>query len=193
MVAGVVIIYMRAFQIGDRVKIADAVGDVVEKILFVIRVRTIKNVGITIPNAMVLSNHIINFSTLSKRDGLILHATVTLGYDVDWRKVHELLIKAARATKMIEPHPEPYVFQTSLDDFYVTYEINASTKHPKEMSEIYSELRQNILDCFHEAGVEITSPHYAALRDGNPAAIPDEHLPRDYNPPGPAVREVFID
>jgi small-conductance mechanosensitive channel len=183
MVAGVVITYMRAFQIGDRVKIADAVGDVVEKTLFVTRVRTIKNVDITIPNAMVLSNHIINFSTLSKKHGLILNTTVTLGYDLDWRKVHELLIAAAKSTKMIGAHPEPFVHQTSLDDFYVTYEINAFTKHPKEMVEIYSELRQNILDRFNEAGVEITSPHYAALRDGNSAAIPDEHLPKDYSSP----------
>ena len=183
MVAGVVITYMRAFQKGDRVKIADAMGDVVEKTLFVTRVRTIKNVDITIPNAMVLSNHIINFSTLAREHGVILHTTVTLGYDLDWRKAHELLIEAAKATKKIEPHPEPYVYQTSLDDFYVTYEINAYTKHPAEMSGIYSELRQNIQDRFHEAGVEITSPHYSALRDGNQAAIPEEHLPKNYNPP----------
>jgi len=182
-VGGVVITYMRAFQIGDRVKIAEAIGDVVEKTLFVTRVRTIKNVDVTIPNAMVLANHIINFSSLSKDPGLVLHTTVTLGYDVPWKTVHDLLKKAARLTEQLEQEPEPYVRHISLDDFYVSYEVNAHTKHPHEMAQIYSDLHQNIQDCFHEAGVEITSPHFGALRDGNTTTIPEEHLPTDYNPP----------
>ena len=59
------------------------------------------------------------------------------------------------------------MLQTSLDDFYVAYEINAYTDQPSRMAMIYSELHQNIQDQFNEAGVEIMSPHYDALRDGN--------------------------
>jgi small-conductance mechanosensitive channel len=66
-IAGIVITYMRAFRIGDRVKIADTIGDVVEKTIFVTRVRTPKNVEIAIPNSMVLANHLINFSTLAAK------------------------------------------------------------------------------------------------------------------------------
>jgi small-conductance mechanosensitive channel len=183
-VAGVVITYMRAFRIGDRVKIADTTGDVTEKTLFVTRIRTVKNVDVTIPNAMVLANHIINFSTLcDEGDGLILHTKATLGYDVPWRKVHQLLIEAAQSTEAIETEPKPFVLQTSLDDFYVTYELNAFTHCPQAMSKVYSDLHQNIQDRFHEAGIEITSPHYSALRDGNQAAIPVDYLPTDYKPP----------
>ncbi len=182
-VGGIVITYMRAFEIGDRVKIADTVGDVVEKTLFVTRVKTIKNVDITIPNAMVLANHIINFTSLSKEPGLILHTGVTIGHDVPWRKVHNLLVAAAKSTNKTEQKPAPFVLQTSLDDFYVAYEINVYTKFPHEMANIYSELHQNIQNCFHEAGVEITSPHFSSLRDGSETTIPDEHLPKDYRTP----------
>ena len=90
-IAGVVMTYMRPFQIGDRVKIADTVGDVVLKTLLVTRVRTIKNVDVTIPNATVLASHIINYNSSAKQRGLILHTSVTIGYDAPWRKVHELL------------------------------------------------------------------------------------------------------
>ena len=73
--------------------------------------------------------------------------------------------------------------QTALNDFYVGYELNAYTVHPKNMQNIYSALHQNIQDKFNEAGVEINSPHYAALRDGNRTTIPDTYLPSNYKSP----------
>jgi len=189
-VAGVILTYMRAFKLGDRVKIADTVGDVVEKTLLVTRVRTIKNVDITVPNAMVLSSHIINYSSTAEEDGLILHTTVTIGYDAPWRQVHELLIAAARATGNIMEKPAPFVLQTSLDDFYVSYQINAYTDKPSIMARTYSELHQNIQEKFNEGGVEIMSPHYATLRDGNMTTIPESYLPKSYRAPSFRVGTV---
>lgn len=182
-IAGIVITYMRPFRPGDRVKIADAVGDILDKDLFVVRLRTIKNVDITIPNALVLANHIINYSSSAEGDGLILHAGVTIGYDAPWQKVHELLVRAAERTGGIEKEPRPFVLQTGLDDFYVKYELNAYTKTPNDMARIYSELHANIQDSFNEGGVEIMSPHYAAVRDGNRMAVPDDYLPKNYRAP----------
>jgi small-conductance mechanosensitive channel len=174
MVAGVVLTYTRAFQIGDRVKIGDTTGDVTEKTLLVTRVRTIKNVEITIPNGTVLGAQVVNFSTLAASHGLILHTAVTIGYDVPWRTVHELLIGAAGRTEDLAPDPKPFVLQTSLDDFYVTYELNAYTARADLTARTYSRLHANIQDCFNAAGVEIMSPHYGALRDGNQTTIPSE-------------------
>lgn len=182
-VAGVVLMYTRAFEIGDRVKIADTAGEVREKTLLATRVRTIKNVDITVPNAMVLGSHIINYSSEGRRGRLILHTSVTIGYDVPWRTVHELLLAAARATDNIGDEPVPFVLQTSLDDFYVRYELNAYTNRPEGMAQTYSDLHQNIQESFNEAGVEIMSPHYGALRDGNQVAIPTDYLPKSYQAP----------
>ena len=182
-VAGIVLTYTGAFKVGDRVKIAETVGDVTEKTLLVTRIRTIKNVDITIPNGLVLASHIINYSSVAQQSGLILHTTITLGYDLSWRLVHETLIKAAAATADILPEPRPFVLQTSLDDFYVSYEINAYTDQPNSMATIYSELHQNIQDFCNQAGIEILSPHYRSVRDGAQSTIPAEHLPKDYEPP----------
>jgi small-conductance mechanosensitive channel len=182
-VAGMVITYMRPFKIGDRVKIGEVTGDVIEKNLLVTRIRTIKNEDITVPNSSVLSGHSVNYSSSSQNLGLILHTTVTIGYDVPWKKVHELLISAAKASKEISNKKEPFVLQTSLDDFYVAYQINAYTENPNLMAETYSSLHQNIQDKFNEAGVEILSPHYRGLRDGNATTIPADYLPPDYIPP----------
>lgn len=184
-IAGVVLTYMRPFQLGDRVKIADTVRDVAEKTLLVTRIRTIKNVDITIPNSLILAAHIVNYSSASlSPPPLILNTAVTIGYGAPWRTVHELLKKAATSTRNILSDPEPFVLQTSLNDFYVTYEINAYTGAPNEMAVIYSELHQNIQDAFNEAGTEIMSPHYSQLRDGNKTAMPDQYLPKQYEAPG---------
>jgi small-conductance mechanosensitive channel len=187
-VAGVVLTYTRAFNIGDRISIGDTTGDVVAKTLLVTRIRTIKNVDTTIPNAMVLSSHISNFSAMAKSEGLILHTTITIGYDVPWRQVHGLMLEAANATAGIVATPQPFVLQTSLDDFYVSYQINAYTDQVSVMARTYGLLHANIQDKFNEAGVEIMSPHYNSLRDGNVTTIPPEHLAKDYEAPQFVVR-----
>ena len=172
LVGGVVMIYMRPFHVGDRVQISDTVGDVVAKGLLVTRVRTIKQVEITIPNAMVLGSHIINFSAAAADGGVILHTSVSLGYDVPWRKVAEVMTSAARGVEGVLAEPPPFVLQTALDDVSVTYEINAYTDRPNAMAVTYSRLRERLQDGFAEAGIEIMTPGYQALRDGNPSTIP---------------------
>ncbi|NJC94867.1 MAG: mechanosensitive ion channel protein [Anaerolineales bacterium] len=170
-VSGVVLTYTRGLRIGDRVKIGTTTGDVVERTMLVTRIRTIKNVVVSIPNSMVLNNEIVNYSALTARDGLILNTTVTIGYDVPWRKVYDLLIRSALATRDIQQTPKPFVLQTSLDDYYVSYELNAYTSEPKRMALIYSELHQNIQDHFNRADVEIMSPAYTAYREGNKSTV----------------------
>jgi small-conductance mechanosensitive channel len=188
LIAGLVITYMRAFKIGDRVKIGETVGDVLEKTALVTRIRTIKNETITIPNSSILTGHTINYSSSVKRYELILHTTITIGYDVPWKQVHELLLQAAKRTDLLMNDPAPFILQTSLDDFYVSYELNAYTEHPKMSALIYSHLHQHIQDLFNEHQIEIMSPHYRANRDGNHVTIPSQYLPRDYKAPSFNVR-----
>ena len=185
MVAGLVITYMRPFKIGDFIKIGDVSGEVIEKTALVTRIRTPKFEDITIPNATVLSSTSTNYSANTKNatDGLLIHTTVTIGYDVPWKDIYKALIDAALKTDMIEPIPPPFVLQTSLDDFYVSYQINVYTKEPTKQPRIYSSLHQNIQDSFNAAGIEIMSPHYNALRDGNATTIPENYLDKNYQAP----------
>jgi len=183
-VSGLSLTYMRAFKLGDRVRIADAEGDVIDRTTFVTKIRTPKNVEVTIPNAMVMSNHIVNYSGQEAQPYLVLHTTVTLGYDADWRQVHEVMINAALEVEGILEDPAPFVLQTALDDFYVHYELNASTKSPRAMSQTYSALHAKLQDAFNEAGIEVASPHLSSLRDGNQVAVPDRYLPQNYERPG---------
>jgi small-conductance mechanosensitive channel len=182
-IAGLVLTYMRLFKIGDRVKIGEVVGDVIEKSLLVTRIRTIKNEIISIPNSTVMNSHTVNYSSDAPEKGLIIHTTVTIGYDVPWRDMHQILIDAAIKTELVLSEPKPFVLQTSLDDFYVSYQINAYVREANKQAKIYSDLHQNIQDTCNERGVEILSPHYRAARDGNNVTIPSDYLPKDYMAP----------
>lgn len=171
-IAGFVITYMRPFKIGDRIKLNDTTGNVVEKTPLVRRIRTPKNEVVTIPNSFVMSSHTVNFSQSAREYGLIIHSEVSIGYDVPWRTVNRLLIEAALNTPGVVDDPRPFVLSTSLSDWYPVYQVNAYIKDADRLSQIYSDLHQNIQDRFNEEGVEIMSPHYMAVRDGNASTIP---------------------
>ena len=182
-VAGLVLTYMRAYKLGDRVKIGDVTGDIIEKNLLVTRIRTIKNEEITIPNSSIMSSYTTNFTSAAPTLGLVLHTTVTIGYDVPWAQVHQLLVAAAAQAEGVLAEPGPFVLQTSLDDFYVSYQLNAYTREASRQAAIYSRIHQHIQDQFNAAGVEIMSPHYRAARDGNQSTIPADYLPKNYAAP----------
>jgi small-conductance mechanosensitive channel len=163
LIAGIIITYMRPFQIGDRIKINDIMGNVVEKTPIVTRLRTTKNEIVTIPNTTIMSSQSTNLSESAREQGLIVYMTVSFSYDTPWRTVHELLIAAANKTENVLHDPAPFVHEVSFDDFYTSYEINAYINDANKISGISSDLRCNIQDAFQAAGISMTSLHYQNL------------------------------
>ena len=174
LLAGLVLMYARVFRPGDRIKIGETVGDVVALGAFTTRLRTIKDEEIVIPNSIVQQSAVTNFSRYAREAGVQISTRITIGYETPWRKVHELLLRAARSTDGIETTPAAYVLQRGLGDFYVTYEICAFSKNSRDLHLVEARLCQAIQDSFFAEGVEICSPHYTSLRDGSRAAIPPQ-------------------
>jgi len=161
-IAGYSLAYRRPFRVGDRVRINETVGDVMEMRALVTRLRSLKNEEIVIPSTAILSGEVINYSTLAAEQGLILHTTVGIGYETPWRQVEAMLKLAANRTTGLLKKPAPFVLQKGLGDFAVTYEINAYCENPKRMLQLYTALHQNILDVFNEYGVAIMTPAYVS-------------------------------
>ncbi len=172
--AGMVMTYMRPFHVGDFIKYGDMEGFVIEKSVLVTRIRTRKNDVITIPNSNLMTSQTTNYTFSAHNYGVIVHTKVTIGYDMQWQLIRDLLLDAATKTSHLQKKPEPFVRITALDDFYVEYEINAYTRKSDLLGDIYSELHQNILDSFHSNGVEIMSPHIFAHRNDLPVQIPEK-------------------
>ena len=182
--AGFTLTYRRLYKVGDRVRIDDIVGDVTMIRVPVTHLKTVKNEEVIIPNSTILNSNVTNYSSLSMETGLILHTTVTIGYDAPWRQVHALLLMAAERTPGLLKDPPPFVFQKSLDDFYVSYELNVYTDMPHAMGRLYSDLHQNIQDCFNEYGVQIMSPNYEADRPEPPIVPKERWYEAPAKPPG---------
>lgn len=162
-IAGYTMTYRRAFSLGDRVRIGETVGDVIDSRLLVTHLRSLKNEMVVIPNSTILNSEVINYSALAKKqDGMILHTSVGIGYEVPWRQVEAMLIEAARRTAGVRQQPAPFVLQTALTDFAVTYELNAYSRQASTMAMVYSDLHRNIQDIFNEYGVQIMTPNYVA-------------------------------
>jgi small-conductance mechanosensitive channel len=159
-ISGLVLTYMRPFKVGDRIKIGEIVGNVIEKTPFVTRIRTPKNEEVTIPNSTIMSAQTFNYSQSARTCGLVLHTELTFGYDTPWKQVHELLLNAAKRTPNIMETPKPFILQTALDDFYAEYQLNVYINDADKMPRVYSDLHQNIQDTFNEAGLDLLSPHY---------------------------------
>jgi small-conductance mechanosensitive channel len=149
------------------------VGDVREMRVLVTHLRTPKNEEVVIPNSTILNGEVTNYSTMARDQGLILHTTIGIGYDVPWRQVEAMLLLAAGRTEGLLKDPKPFIRQKSLADFAVNYELNAYCGDASQMMELYTEMHRNIQDVFNENGVQIMSPAYEA-DPAEPKIVPKE-------------------
>lgn len=182
--AGILLTYTRAFKVGDVVQIEGVFGKVTEKATLVTRLITAGNQQVAIPNSKVLTNAVTNYSAHGFGQGVAVYVSATIGYDVDWRAVHKLLIEGAARTEEIATDPAPYVIEQSFGNYSVEYHLRAWTKTSDEIFKSYADLRRNVLDAFADAGVEIMTPMILSHRDASELAVPTERFPTRPQPQG---------
>jgi small-conductance mechanosensitive channel len=173
LIAGYTVTYRRAYRVGDRITVGELTGEVSDVRLLVTHLRTVKNEEVVVPNSLVLQSHVVNYSKLVRSHGLILHTTVSIGYETPWRQVEAMLQLAAERTEGMLREPAPFVLEKSLGDFAVTYELNAYVDSTKLLPQRYADLHRNVLDVFNEYGVQIMTPAYEGDPEV-PKVVPQE-------------------
>jgi small-conductance mechanosensitive channel len=174
LIAGYTVTYRRAFRVGDRITVGDLTGEVSEVRLMVTHLRTAKNEEVVVPNSLVLQSQVVNYSKLARSHGLILHTTVSIGYETPWRQVEAMLVLAAERTEGVLREPAPFVLEKSLGDFAVSYELNAYVDSAKLLPQRYTDLHRNVLDVFNEYGVQIMTPAYEGDPEQPKVVPPDK-------------------
>lgn len=172
-IAGYSMTYRRAFRLGDWIRVGEMFGEVTEIRLQVTHLRSIRNEEIVLPNSSLLNSNVLNYSALARKEGLILHTTVGIGYETPWRQVEAMLLLAAERTEGLARRPAPFVLVKSLGDFCVVYEINVYCDAPAEMMRLYTRLHSSVLDVFNEYGVQIMTPAYES-DPAEPKIVPKE-------------------
>ena len=173
LIAGYTMTYRRAFHVGDRIKVGELMGDVTKVGLMVTNLRSVKNEELILPNSMILNGHVINYSSLAREQGLILHTTAGIGYETPWRQVEAMLLMAAARTPGLLRQPPPFILQKGLGDFCVTYELNVYCDQPLRMFQLYADLHRNILDVFNEYNIQIMTPAYVS-DPAEPKVVPKD-------------------
>ena len=179
-ISGLSLMYSGTLRTGEFVKIGDTEGTVTSIGMFATRIHTGTCEEVSLPNGLVFSQPVRNWSRLVKDGKFLLHTAVTIGYGTPWRQVHTMLLEAARRAPGVAQEPAPYVVQTALSDFYVEYRLCAQSNHSAayRRAEALSHLHAHILDVFNENGVQIMSPHYEA-----DATTPQVVAPGAWSPP----------
>jgi len=158
--SGLIMIYSRVLREGEYVKVGEIEGLVTEVGIFSTKLRTPSGEEVNVPNAMIGSSTTVNSSRLTEGKGLVVHTSVTIGYNTPWRQVHALLMRAAESTAGLRSVPRPFVSQSELSDFYIEYQLCAQIDRPEIRRITMTALHANIQDVFNEFGVQIMSPHY---------------------------------
>ena len=173
LIAGYTMTYRRAFHVGDWIQVGDIMGHVSQAGLMVTHLRSFKNEEIVVPNSVILNSNIVNYTSLAREQGLILHTTVGIGYEVPWRQVEAMLLLAAERTPGLLREPASFILQRSLGDYAVNYELNVYCDNPGQMYRLYTALHRNVLDVFNEYGVQIMTPSYV-MDPPEPKVVPKE-------------------
>jgi small-conductance mechanosensitive channel len=184
LLAGVLLIYTRAFSVGEVVSIDGVYGKVTERTLLTTRLMTMGHEQVTIPNSKILTGAVTNYSAHGQGQCVAMTVTATIGYDVDWRTVHKLLIEGASRTKQVITDPAPKVLEQAFGNYSVEYNLRAWTNTSEGIFDIHADLRRNILDAFADAGIEIMTPTILSHRDASGLAVPTERFPSRPQPRG---------
>lgn len=175
-ISGVVVLYSRSFRIGDYVKVGEVEGYVTEMGPLATKLHTIRREEITVPNAVMTSDKLINYSRLGDEQGALLSVSIAIGYDVPWRRVEALLLQAAAETEGVRRDPDPRVFRWELSDFSVLYQLHVRLVNAEHRATVRSALNSNILDSFMAAQVQIMTPHFEGQPDK--PVVPDPSVER---------------
>ena len=178
--SGLLLMYARGYKAGDFIRVGTTEGTVIELGLLSTRIRNVANEFILVPNSTMVSGSITDFSAAGREgQSLFVTASVTIGYDAPWQRIHESLLAAGAKLPGAQRSPEAFVLQRALNDFYVAYEVFVPINSDRATSlpQLRSQLNSLIQDTFWAAGQEITSPHFFAVRDGNEITIPPESKP----------------
>ena len=191
--SGFTLTYSRALRVRDFVAIGDIEGTVTHVGTLSTKLMTPKGEDVTIPNAVVVSQTVTNYSRLAATTGVFVATEITIGYDAPWRQIEALLLLAAARSAGVRREPAPRVRQASLEDFYVRYSLQFCLEDPAQRRETLAIVHANILDAFNEYGVQITSPNYEADPD-SPKIVPrDQWFAAPATPTAPAAIDASGD
>ena len=161
LIAGIILLMDRSIKPGDVIAIADgkgtAVGQVKKIGIRAVSVTTRDAIEYLIPNEILMTSQVENWS-YSSRD-VRVRVPVTVAYGTDIERAESLMIQAARAVKRVHNEPSPSVWLKAFGDNAIEFEIQCWIDDPEEgVGNVRSDVLKQVWHLFRENGVEIPFP-----------------------------------
>ncbi len=162
LIAGLLLVLDRPFEVGDRIEIWQAPresstwGDVVAIGLRATTIRTPDNLIFVIPNAVIMQRDIINYTASGEH--IRLRIPIGISYDSDTELAKQLILKVAANIEGIETDPAPIVILRSFNDSAVGLEARVWVAEARNRRNIQDQMTENVKRAFETNGIEIPFP-----------------------------------
>jgi MscS family membrane protein len=162
LIAGVLLIIDRPFEVGDRIEVWSAPansatwGDVLDIGLRATKIRTTDNIVIVIPNNEIMRRDIINYTTITEE--IRVRIPIGIAYDADVRKAKDLIVAVTLELDWVLRDPAPKVVVKSFGDSAVNLEARVWISDPRKRMDTISTISDRVKERFTQDGIEIPYP-----------------------------------
>jgi len=161
-IAGVLLIMDRPFEVGDRIEVWTAPansstwGDVLDVGLRATKIRTTDNIVIVIPNNEIMMRDIINYTTITKE--IRVRIPIGIAYDADVNKAKEVINQISLELDWVMKDPAPIVVVRSFGDSAVNLQARVWINDPRKRMDTISHITDRVKEVFQKEGIEIPFP-----------------------------------
>ena len=161
-IAGVLLLIDRPFEVGDRIEVWSAPsnsatwGDVLDVGLRATRIQTTDNIIIVIPNNEIMKRDIINYTTITKE--IRVRIPVGIAYDADVKKAKEIICKVGLELEWVMKEPAPKVVVKTFGDSAVNLEARVWIDDPRKRMDTISYITDRVKEEFQKNSIEIPYP-----------------------------------
>jgi len=162
LIAGVLLIIDRPFEVGDRIEVWSAPagsaswGDVLDIGLRATKIKTTDNIVIIIPNNEIMKRDIVNYTIISTK--IRVRVNIGIAYDANIEKAKDLIINVAKSADWISKTPAPRVVVRNFGESSVDLQLRVWIDDARKRMDTISHVTDKIKTAFDEQGVEIPYP-----------------------------------
>jgi small conductance mechanosensitive channel len=162
LIAGVLLIIDRPFEIGDRIEVWSAPagsatwGDVIDIGLRATRIRTTDNIVIIIPNNEIMTRDIVNYTGI---DTMIrVRINIGIAYDADMERAKTICLETAEKADWVATDPPPKVVVRNFGESAVDLQLRVWIHDARQRMNTISFVTDQVKTAFDAAGIEIPFP-----------------------------------
>ncbi len=162
LIAGILLIIDRPFEVGDRIEVwraptkSSTWGDVIDIGLRATKIRTTDNIVIIIPNNEIMLRDIINYTTITEK--IRVRIDIGIAYDAEMQKAKNIMLQAADSVGWVAKDPPPKVVVRNFGESSVDLQLRVWIENPRKRMDTISYITDKVKELFDEQGVEIPYP-----------------------------------